>query len=221
MTKNYAASEVPQQIIVEQCEAYLAQHGDNHKGVGWPNYEEAQVRYQVMLDGLLSVANAGQPVRVLDFGCGPAHFYEFLQQLQLPFIEYTGLDISEKYLAIARGKFPDATFYCLDVLQTPSELPAFDYIVMNGIFTQKCALSFEQMWEYCKTLLRILWSKATLGLSFNAMTKQVDWEREDLFHLPLDMLASFLKQELTRHFAMRHDYGLYEYTTYLYKEPQR
>lgn len=219
MSESLATLKSPQQVIVSQCEAYLTEHGDSHKGVGWPSYEDAQVRYRVMLDGLLSATKPGQPVRVLDFGCGPAHFYEFLQRQQLPHIEYYGLDISDHYLAIARSKFPERPFYCLDVLQNPAELPVFDYIILNGIFTQKCTLSFEQMWAYCQTLLRTLWPNVTRGLAFNAMTKQVDWERDDLFHLPLDVLASFLKQDLTRHFTLRHDYGLYEYTTYLYKEP--
>lgn len=212
---------LPQQVIVAQCEEYLATHGDNHLGVGWPSHDDAQTRYRVMLDGLLSAAEPGQPVRLLDFGCGPGHFYEFLQQQNVPHIDYTGLDISENYLTLARQKFPDRPFYCLDVLQDPAALPDFDYIVLNGIFTQKCSVSFEQMWAYCQELLRTLWPKARLGMAFNAMTKQVDWEREDLFHLPLDLLASFLKQDLTRHFAMRHDYGLYEYSSYLYKTPRR
>jgi SAM-dependent methyltransferase len=208
-------------VIVDQCESYLTVHGDNHQGVGWPNYDDAQARYRTMLAGLQSASLPGQPIRLLDFGCGMAHFLEFLQQQDLPYIEYTGVDMSEKQLAIARSKFPQTAFHCLDLLQDPTVLPDFDYIVMNGIFTQKCSLSFEEMWTYCRALLRTLWPKASVGLAFNVMTKQVDWERDDLFHVPLDLLASFLKQELTRHFAFRHDYGLYEYTTYLYREPQR
>jgi SAM-dependent methyltransferase len=220
MSESLTVPLAPQQVIVNQCEAYLAAHGDSHRGVGWPSYEDAQVRYRVMLAGLLAAAQPGQPVRVLDFGCGPAHFYEFLQRQKLPVtIEYHGLDISENSLALARHKFPERPFYCLDVLQNPAELPDFDYLILNGIFTQKCSLSFEEMWAYCQKLLRTLWPKTTRGLAFNAMTKQVDWERDDLFHLPLDVLASFLKRDLTRHFTFRHDYGLYEYTAYLFKEP--
>ena len=213
----------PQQLIVRQCEAYLAAHGDTHQGVGWPHYADAQARYQVMLDGLRSAVPAdGRPVRVLDFGCGPAHFYEFLQRQPLPFsLDYTGLDLLADSLALARAKFPDRPFLHLDVLQEPGRLPAFDYVVLNGIFTQKCALSFEQMWAYCQQLLQVIWPKTTYGLAFNAMSKQVDWERDDLFHLPLDTLAPFLARHLTRHFALRHDYGLYEFTTYLYKAPRR
>ncbi len=55
-------------------------------------------------------------------------------------------------------------------------------------------------------------------MAFNVMSKHVDWEREDLFHLPFDTLAEFLKKELTRNFVFRNDYGLYEYTTYVYRE---
>lgn len=34
-------------------------------------------------------------------------------------------------------------------------------------------------------------SKARRGLAFNVMSKQVDWERDDSFHLPMDVFASF------------------------------
>lgn len=222
MNQEATAPPAPHQVIVRQCETYLATHGDTHQGVGWPHYDDAQARYQVMLDGLLSAVPAdGRPVRVLDFGCGLGHFYEFLQRQNLPFIEYTGLDLLADSLALARTKFPDQPFLHLDVLQDPDSLPAFDYVVLNGIFTQKCALSFEQMWAYCQQLLQTLWPKTTYGLAFNAMSKQVDWERDDLFHLPLDTLAAFLTRHLTRHFALRHDYGLYEFTTCLYKAPRR
>jgi len=49
------------------------------------------------------------------------------------------------------------------------------------------------------------------------MSKHVDWEREDLFHLPFDVLARFLTRMVTRNFVIRNDYGLYEYTTYVYR----
>jgi hypothetical protein len=32
------------------------------------------------------------------------------------------------------------------------------------------------------------------------------------------MLAAFLKRRLSRHFTFRADYGLYEYTTYVYRD---
>ncbi|RBB95712.1 SAM-dependent methyltransferase, partial [Pseudomonas sp. MWU12-2115] len=50
------------------------------------------------------------------------------------------------------------------------------------------------------------------------MSKEVDWERDDLFHVPVTQLTHFLSRELSRHYVVRHDYGLYEYTTFVYRE---
>jgi hypothetical protein len=51
------------------------------------------------------------------------------------------------------------------------------------------------------------------------MSKNVEWEREDLFHVSTDRLLLFLTSELSRHVIMRMDYGLFEYTVYVYKQP--
>ena len=34
-------------------------------------------------------------------------------------------------------------------------------------------------------------------------------------------VAAFLKRDVSRHFAFRADYGLYEYTCFVWREPQR
>ena len=120
----------------------------------------------------------------------------------------------------SRRKFPDVTYYELDIIDDDIGLPTFDYVVMNGVFTAKCDLSFEDMLDYFQRLVRRVFANARKGLAFNVMSKQVDWERDDLFHVPFDLLASFLTREVSRHFVFRHDYGLYEYTTYVYRDPR-
>lgn len=118
---------------------------------------------------------------------------------------------------MCQAKYPDLAFYCCDILQPAADIPEFDYVVMNGVFTEKCSLSFGEMFEYVKQVLSKVFVFARIGLAFNVMSKQVDWERPDLFHLPLDTLADFLTSQLSRNFVIRNDYGLYEYTTYVYK----
>ena len=73
------------------------------------------------------------------------------------------------------------------------------------------------MFSYFKQLSTRVFKYAAVGMAFNVMSKHVDWEREDLFHLPFDTLAEFVRKELTRNFVFRNDYGLYEYTTYVYR----
>lgn len=201
--------------IVEHYEDCLARHGDTAAGVDWPNPADAQKRYRVML-GLMR--GRQQPASLLDFGCGAAHLYEYLQQHGPHDLDYAGLDVSEKFVALSRQKFPDRTFHCLDVLQEPDQLPEYDYIVMNGVFTEKRALSQDAMLAYFKAMVGTVFAKARRGIAFNVMSKAVDWERDDLFHLSTDLLLDFLTRQVSRHVVIRADYGLYEYTTYVYKE---
>jgi hypothetical protein len=51
------------------------------------------------------------------------------------------------------------------------------------------------------------------------MSKHVDWERDDLFHWPLDDIMAFCKRDLSRHVAFRLDYGLWEGATFVRRAP--
>ena len=202
--------------IVSHYESCLKRYGDTHLGVDWPKQEDVGKRYRVMLE-LIMQRSSGEIVSLLDFGCGAAHLYEYMLANGLENIEYAGLDLSEKFVELSRRKFPANEFYCADILESGAAIPRFDYILMNGVFTEKRGLSFDEMLVYFEHLLKKVWEKADRGLAFNVMSKHVDWEREDLFHLPFDTLAAFLTKELSRNFVFRNDYGLYEYTAYVYR----
>ena len=204
--------------IVTHYENCLEQHGDSHRGVDWPNEADATTRYRVMLE-LIPPEEKGS---LLDFGCGTARLYQYMQEqvaAQSAELTYTGLDISARFVSVCRDKYPQLEFLQLDVLEDPVALPEYDYIVMNGVFTEKRGLGFDEMEGYFQRLLCAVFAKARKGIAFNVMSKAVDWEREDLFHLSSDRLIHFLVKNLSRHFVIRNDYGLYEYTTYVYKQP--
>jgi SAM-dependent methyltransferase len=202
--------------IVAACEEDLERYGDSYLGVGWTKSKElAELRYRVMLEVIRG--SRDEQVSLLDFGCGASHLLDHMLQHDLSRVSYSGLDLSPKFLALSRSKHPAVTYYELDVLEHPHRLPDFDYIILNGIFNYRGELSHEEMLAYCQDLLRAVFPKARRAIAFNVMSTQVDWERDDLFHLPFDELAAFLGAELSRNFVIRNDYGLYEYTAYVYR----
>jgi SAM-dependent methyltransferase len=204
------------QAIISHYESCLEKYGDTHLGVDWPNLRDVEVRYEVMLQVIKPIVTG--KTYLLDFGCGASHLYEYLNHNHLlESIDYSGLDLSEKFIRLSKLKFPTIKYYCLDILENHSFLPEFDYIIMNGVFTEKCDLSYIEMLSYFKRTLSKVYAKSRIGLAFNVMSKQVDYERSDLFHLPFNILANFLTKNLTRNFIIRHDYGLYEYTVYVYR----
>jgi len=210
MKKNYNK-------IVEHYEDCLDKHGDNHLGVDWPKQEDVDKRYKVMVD-MVRVNEDHNPVSLLDFGCGTAHLLEYINAHKIQNITYSGLDLSQKFVDVASEKFPHNTFYCKDILESADEIPNFDYIVMNGVFTEKRELTFDEMWDYFTKMIALIYQKCDKGFAFNVMSKNVDWEREDLFHVSYDLLSDFLCKNLTRNHVIRNDYGLYEYTVYVLKK---
>ncbi len=199
--------------LARHYESCLARHGDTHRGVDWPNKAEAEKRYQVMLE----VVRDSEGVSLLDFGCGAGHFLDFIGKKEVHGLHYTGMDISPQFVDLCRKKHKGVEFRCLDILKTDMQFPDFDYIVANGVFTEKRELTFDEMWLFVRQALLRLWPHVRCGLAFNVMSKNVEWERNDLFHVPLDLLSKFIVSELSRNFVFRSDYGLYEVTAYVYR----
>lgn len=201
--------------IVEHYERCLEKYGDTHQGVDWPNAKDQIKRFKIMLE---IIKGSSDKVSLLDFGCGTAALLDYLHEIKNYSIEYSGLEISKKFAEVAKSKYPDVTVLNVDILANPEVLSEFDYIILNGVFTEKRSLSYDEMFAYFSELIKTIFSKARIGIAFNVMSKNVDWERDDLFHVSKDELEKFLSKELSRNIVFRADYKLFEYTVYLYKE---
>ena len=164
---------------------------------------------------MLDLLAGGQGVSLLDFGCGTARLLDYARRTGMAGLDYSGLDLSHKALAVCRAKYPDRRFYDIDVLANDSGLPVFDYVIINGIFHWKGPITQVAMENYFRRLLVTMAGHARLGLAFNVMSTHVDWQRDDLFHVPLQTATDIVAENISRRFALRHDYGLYEYTVHV------
>jgi hypothetical protein len=125
-------------------------------------------------------------------------------------VDYLGVDVFDAPLALARTRWPQHRFELRDVRDSPLPPQSFDWALICGVFTGRFTLGREQMEQMAHETLEMAWSAARIGVTFNAMSTHVDWERDDLFHWPLDAIMSFCKDRLSRHVAVRLDYGLWE-----------
>ena len=208
----------PYSPIVAHYENCLLRHRTGARAVDWKSPSHAALRYDVMLG---VIRDRSEVATLLDFGCGLAGLKTHMLQAGWSRPAYTGLEISAAFASAARAAHPDARILCLDLLEDPSALETFDYIVMNGIFTRRHTLSIAAMQAYLERLLPVAFSKCRRGLAFNVMSKSVDWESEQLYHPDPGALLAFTAREMTKHYVLRNDYGLNETTIYLYREPLR
>lgn len=208
----------PYMALVEGVEALFAEHGDTHVGLGYPKADGFHDRYRTFLDVTRFGPDAGKGGTLLDVGCATGCVLDEIKASGRSDIQYRGVDLSPVMIDKAREKHPEADF----ILGDPFELTNIwsdepDYVLLCGLFTWRRDMSNAEMTAYMAKFLRIAFDSCKRGVAFNVMSHHVDWQRDDLFHVPFDVMAAHLKAELSRNYIFRADYGLFEYTTYLYK----
>lgn len=201
----------------------LKKHGDCSMGMDWPREKDNLRRFAMMAEMFeKDLLSSHKSIKLLDFGCGTSHFYEYLQSVGLAKqIDYVGVDIVPESIQISKTKFPDNKYLCLDILSSTKKLGSYDYVTINGLFTQKCNMTERETRDFLDRILEKLFPCFTEGLAFNTMSGQVDFRRRGSFHVDLDWAAKLFTKKFTRYFVIRHDYGLYENAFYLFKKEYR
>jgi SAM-dependent methyltransferase len=201
--------------------AALAAKGLSPAGVLWPNAADLAARFEVLLGPIdFTRYSSVARVRILDLGCGPGFLPDYLAENDLlDSVEYTGVDIFKATISHAQHRWPGYHFELRDVRDRPFTADAFDFCVICGAFTGRFNTSYKDMEAMVRDTLTAIWPSVRIGMSFNVMSKHVDWERDDLFHWPLDDIMAFCKGKLSRHVSLRLDYGLWETSATVMRAP--
>ena len=72
--------------------------------------------------------------------------------------------------------------------------------------------------EFIFSILKIFSDKFKVAMSFNVLSENVDYINKKNFYPKAKIIEDFLCKQVTKKFVVRHDYGLYEKTFYLYKD---
>ena len=70
--------------------------------------------------------------KVLDVGCASGGFFSIMRSLE-PHIEYTGIDIAEAAIELAKQKYPEAEFLATDGIEIPFEDHSFDLVHCTSV----------------------------------------------------------------------------------------
>ena len=191
-------------------------HGPTPDGVDWgPDEAKAFLRYEKML-GVANFANKKR-ASLLDVGCGYGGLWQFAIGRNID-VDYTGIDVAGNMIEWARANVPAGNFIDGDVLDHKFDRE-FDYVVCNGILTQKLEAAGLEMDRFAARLIRRMFSLCAVGMAFNVMTTKVNYYSNNLYYRNPAELFSWCLSEITPHIRLDHSYPLYEYTVYLYRNP--
>jgi SAM-dependent methyltransferase len=194
----------------------VRQHGATAAGVDWRDAASQHLRFDRLLTLLERPGDS-----VLDVGCGWGALLPVLRARGFSGA-YHGVDASADMIARARQEHrdADARFTCTP-LAALDETHAADWVLASGIFNVKLDAS-RDAWE--SGVLRSLDSMHALarrGYAFNCLTAYSDTDRmaDRLYYA--DPLFHFdrCKREHAPHVTLLHDYGLYEFTLLVRRQP--
>ena len=193
----------------------FALYGPTSEGVDWGrDTARARLRYDKMLVVLGSTA--GRDTTLLDVGCGYGGLLSHIAERGIELF-YTGIDVAENMIAWAAANIGTGRFLLGDVLEHEFE-GAFDYVVCNGILTQKLDTPGSDMDRYAGALIRRIFALSRRGAAFNVMTTKCNYFSNNLYYRNPAELMSWCLSEITPHVVIDHSYPLFEYTVYLYRE---
>lgn len=193
----------------------FAAHGAEPRGVDWNDEASQRLRFARLLD---IVDDLDGPFSLTDYGCGYGALVAYLRE-RSPRSTYQGFDAASALLEHARSTWGDGDRVFVG---SREELATTDYAVASGVFNVKLDHDAEVWTDYVVEELRTLYRLATRGFAFNMLTSYSDPERmrPDLYYANPRFFFDLCRREFSPHVALAHDYGLWEFTILVRRQPR-
>jgi len=202
-------------ILADVAEYYrgkLRQFGATPAGVDWKDEASQNTRFDQLLQLVADPARS-----LVDFGCGVGALLGHMRGRGLTG-PYRGIDIEAEMIAAAATRWAEEPAAVFEIGASPSR--AADYAVASGIFNVRLRHD-EAIWRaHVLGVLAEMDRSSRLGFAFNCLTSYADADRKrsDLYYADPCFYFDLCKRNYSRHVALLHDYGLYEFTIIVRKE---
>ena len=114
---------------INYFDTYVDEKGDFNPFTerGW---KTLQKRFERWVADPLSVQMPGQQIRVLEVGCGTGQSRRIYQR----FLDFhVGLDLSDRAVQVAAGRFPDSRWMRTDACRLPFADESFDIVAFSSV----------------------------------------------------------------------------------------
>ncbi|MBB3268203.1 SAM-dependent methyltransferase [Azospirillum sp. OGB3] len=200
--------------IADYYDGKLAAHGATARGVDWRDERSQELRFARLLD-LVGDDPSGT---IAELGCGYGALAAHLRRTGRA-NPYHGYDISAEMVRTARTVQAGLDDVQFDEGDAPAEA---DYIVASGIFNVRFDVPDDDWRPFVRGTIETMAGRARRGIAFNLLTAYSDRDRMDprLYYASPSKMLDWCIGRFGRHVALRHDYGLYEFTVLVRTAPK-
>jgi 2-polyprenyl-3-methyl-5-hydroxy-6-metoxy-1,4-benzoquinol methylase len=208
--------------VIEEVTKKLTEHyarkfrefGPTPAGVDWGKEADVRLRYDKMLAVTDHAQYSGSAPVLLDVGCGYGGLLLRARERGLT-LNYTGVDSCQEMIHYAREHNGEGTYICSDIFDF-SPADQYDFVVCNGILTQKLTTSIQEMNVFAQALIKKAFSLCRGGIVFNVMSSHVNFIAANLYYRDPSEFLAWCMAEVSSRATLDHSYPLYDYTMYLY-----
>jgi SAM-dependent methyltransferase len=184
-------------------------YGDNTKSVLWENQQSQFFRFNELIN-FIDLNDKSKTL--LDVGCGMADMYKYLNFHGYRG-KYSGIDINQKLISIARSKFENIDLAVSDILEE-NMTQKFDYVLMSGLFN----LNMGQDMEWIKKFVSKMFEICKNHIAFNAISSYVNFKDDCMFYIDPFELSKFCMENLSKRITLKHHNLPYNYTLVIFKD---
>jgi SAM-dependent methyltransferase len=194
-------NKLNQNHVIESYRDTFRQFGNSAEALQWST-EGQRFRFDKLLEiAASSTGESLQGKRLLEIGCGLGHLYPLLHA-SFGEVDYTGIDIVPELIEHAQAAYPDATFECRDIFQSPLA-QEFDYVLISGLFNAPWRDDSE---EFMMAMITHAYAACRIGLVFNFTSSYVNFVSEGTNYFDPNWVLCEILANLSKKVVMHHHY---------------
>lgn len=182
------------EYLADYYSKLLMLHGDRPEALHW-SPEGQKARYDI----LLKLSDNINQSSIIDYGCGKADLYAHMLMKGIK-PRYTGVDITECLINLAKKKYPKCAFMLHDIEEAPLDSD-FDFGFVCGVFNNKVEGSRESLYNTTATLFRHI----RQGMVVNALSTQTLRKSFELSYTDPKDFLKFARRNITYNTRMDTD----------------
>lgn len=191
---------------------------EKHKGTPMAVSSESLNHKRLRFGKICEIFKEDDDFSVHDVGMGIADLNTFIREnYPQKSIIYSGSEILKEYVEDSGKRFPESNFFHRDIAESSFE-DKYDYLLMSGVFHQRRETPIRDWEKFSQNILKNSFEMCNKGIAFNFISPFVDFYQTQVYYSNLPKLINFINDELSRFFEIKHNYALFEFTVFVYKE---
>ena len=199
--------------IKQMYRSSYQEHGVSSSSMLMPKGRH-EARFQILRE---VIDQFDQP-SLLDYGCGLGFLWQFLVHEKID-VNYVGVDIVEEFISSCRERFGSRALF--ERVDPNSPITGkYDVVYASGVFNLKSSDNNEASLNYVRDRLLELFGVAERALVVDFLSPYVDFTQSGAQHISPPTVLEWFVPQVSRRWAVRHDYLPFEYSVVIYKNDE-